>query len=116
MQFLKTLLVASSALLSLAPAYAWDGVVGGRVTQFETVGSAGSAPGNYDFRVHLDAQVPICPGAIDTTWGYVNVSDANYKGIMASILMAYALGKTVTLFTTKSAGGYCQIGYLSVSG
>lgn len=116
-RFLRPCLCIGVALAAHAPfAGAWDGTVSGKVVRVESIGSVGQAPGNYDFRVYIENQSVVCSGTADTSWGYVNVTDANYKGIMATILTAYTAGKTVTIFSNKNASGYCQIGYVSVFG
>jgi hypothetical protein len=95
-------------------AMAWDGTVSGKIAEIDGVGGAGGAPGNYDVRVHLQGQAVICPGAIDTSWGYINIDDPNYKALLALLLIAQSSGETVTLYTNKSSSGYCQIGYVNV--
>lgn len=85
----------------------------GRIAQIHMISGASAAPGLYDVRVYIDNQPTICTGGPD--WGNINSSDAYYKGLMAALLMAQALGKTINMFTVKSAAGYCQIGYLVVA-
>jgi hypothetical protein len=118
-QFGKTFRRALTAACLISPAFAataWDGVVNGKVARLDAVGGSGGAPGNYDMRVILDNPSAVCAGAVDSSWGYINSNDANYKGVMALLLTAYTAGKTVALYTTKSSAGYCQIGYVSISG
>lgn len=112
----RLLCVAGALALVVASgtSYAWDGVVTGKISQINGVGGSAGAPGNYDIRVYIEGQTTICAGAIDPAWAYVNSNDANYKGLLALLLMAQASGKTVTLDTNKSASGYCQIAYMSV--
>ncbi|HET7329841.1 hypothetical protein [Dyella sp.] len=100
--------------LVAVPASAWDGVTTGKISEINGVGGLGGAPGNYDVRVYLDGQSTLCSGRADSTWGYINMSDPNYKGLLAMLLMAQANGKAVTLYTTKDGAGYCQIGYIAV--
>jgi hypothetical protein len=69
-------------------------------------GSGGGAPGNYDFRVYLSGYPVVCDGQ---TWGYVNVSDANYNVIAASVLSAKAAGYSITMYIAEDANGYCHI-------
>jgi hypothetical protein len=99
--------------VAISPALAED-VVSGKVRMVEGVGSGGSAPGNYDFRVYLQDQSTICAGAIDPGWGYINLTDANYKVLVSMVMMAQATGKTLTLYSKKSDSGYCQIDWLYV--
>jgi hypothetical protein len=105
---------ACGAVLSTS-AFAWDGAVTGKITRLDGVGGISGAPGNHDLRVALDNLSPVCTGAADTTWAYVNSNDANYKGLMALLLTAYMAGKSVTIYSNKSTTGYCQIGYVSIS-
>lgn len=106
-------LIAIIGLNFFIPASAWDGEVIGRVAQVHVITGASGAPGAYDVRVYIENQPTICTGGPD--WGYINSNDANYKGLMAALLMAQASGKTIKMFTVKSAAGYCQIGYLIVT-
>ena len=48
------------------------------------------------------------------TWGYLNSSDANYKATLANLMLAFATGKSVTIFTINEGGG-CHIHYVSVN-
>lgn len=104
-------LIAAGVLLSaLQAAEAQSYVsVSGQVSQIMIVAGAGGAPGNYDFRVLLQGNPVQCNGQ---TWSYVNVSDPNYKGIVAGILSARAANQTVNLNLIQDGAGYCQIGYI----
>ncbi len=62
----------------------------------------------------MEGQSTICTGATDPTFGFLNTTDPNYKALVAMILMAQAAGKSVTLYTIKSASGYCQIAFVSM--
>jgi len=93
-------------LIAATPStHAWDGTVSGKIAAINGVGSASGAPGNYDIRVYIEGQPTICAGATDPGWGYINTSDANYKGLLAMLLMAQVSGKTVTLYTLKGPAG-----------
>jgi hypothetical protein len=105
-------LAATCFLLPATAVHAWDGVVSGKISALHGVGSSGGAPGNFDFRVQLAAQNVVCNSTVDASFAFINSSEANYKGLMAMLLSAYASGKTVTLYTNKSVQGYCQIGYV----
>jgi hypothetical protein len=111
--FSHTLFVLS-LLLASTSARAWDGVVGGKIVQIHTVATVGNA----DTRVYLVGYPAMCnaPGVPDAGWAFINSNNPNYKGILANILTAYALGKTVTFYSNKSSAtppvGYCEIGYM----
>lgn len=116
MKTLIKLLCVSLLLLFPFASQAWDGTVSGTISRLDGVGGSAGAPGNYDFRVYLKGVTTSFCNSSGNNWGYINSDDANYKGLVALLTMAYATGKTVTLYTTKAASGYCQIGYVSVSG
>ena len=108
--------LALASLLTLAqPAYA-DTEVTGTVLKIMTVSSFSGAPGNGDLRVTLNGVSTVCPGAADPTWGFINANDANFKGIMATVALAYSLGKPIVvgskLETIPNAGSYCGITYI----
>lgn len=103
------ILTTSIALLACADvsATATPVNISGQVSQDIIVGSAGGAPGNYDFRVFLQGNPAQCNGV---TWSFVNTNDANYQAIVASIYTARSLGVPVTLSVIQTSTGYCQIG------
>lgn len=86
------------------PAMAWDGTVAGTISSIDVTGGT-----NQDFRVYFGSQA-VCGNA--TTWAYLNATDPNYATYVATVLMAKALGATVTVYTNRDAAGYCHIGYL----
>ena len=49
-------------------------------------------------------------------WAALNSNEPNFKGVQATIMLAYAMGKTTTMYLTRDAGIYCKIGYVEVSG
>jgi hypothetical protein len=111
-------LVLSMVLaLSAFSAQAWDGIVTGKISRIDGAGgSAGS--NNFDFRVSVAGAPVACSVANSPSWSYLNPEDANYKGLMALIMFAYATGKTITIHSNKgptpSTAGYCQIGYVAI--
>jgi len=109
-----SVLLAVSLLTPVLGAYAWDGVISGRVIQINGVGGSAGAPGNFDARIFLEGQPTAC-GPNSPSWGYINSNDANYKGLLAMLLMAQASAKVVTLYTNKDSLGNCQTGYLAVA-
>lgn len=100
-------------LIAMTGSHAWDGTISGKINEVSGVGGSGGAPGNYDLRIVLTDVTEACgPGT--PNWSYVNANDANYKGLMALLLMARAAANSVTLYTTKDPRGFCQIGYVVV--
>ena len=106
------LCLALLGILTSERALAWDGHVSGTIMRIDSLPNNG----NFDLRIYLTDMPTICsaPGIIDSSWGYMNSSDPNYKGVMSVLLTAYAMGKSVTLYTTKGSGGYCQIGCVAM--
>lgn len=95
-------------------ASAWDGVATGQIVQLDGVGSAGGAPNNGDLRVFLAGSgAPLC-GAGSSTWGFLDSTDVNFKGLLAMLLAAQLGGKSVTMYMNAVSGGVCQIGYIVV--
>ena len=92
--------------LSSISCYAWDGAASGKVTTFEVTNG-----GNYAFRVYLDPTVSMCAGG--PNWAYLNDTDSNYKAYVANLMMAKALGGTVTIYSMR-VGPYCNIGHMIV--
>ena len=94
-------------------------IITGTITEIDTTSSLGGAPGNGDLRVFLGGTT-FCPGTSDGSWGFVNANDANYKGVLATVLFAYGTGKQVTVYTRPGpivgAGTYCQITWVQVHG
>ncbi len=93
--------------------------VTGTVQAFESVSSYASAPGNGDLRVWLNGVPAICPGATDGSWGFVNANDANFKGIMTTVALAFSMGKSILIGSQLQAigtGSYCGINYVRIMG
>ena len=92
----------------------------GRIVRMDAVAAAGGAPAGFDTRVYLDGISDLCPGATESTWAYINANDANYKGVLATLLLAYATGKAVVIYSNPiqvSQGGvFCQIKWINVVG
>ena len=85
--------------------------VAGYVGNLDVVGSAGGAPGNYDFRIFLTTNAVICNGQ---TWAYINATDGNYNALVASILAAKTTGGIVTLYVNP-VGAYCQLVFVVIN-
>jgi hypothetical protein len=109
----RTLLIGLIAVTT--GARAWDGAVTGKIDAIEST----AANGNADVRVYFVGRPNLCTGPNVPTMAFINTMDPNYKSMHATLLMAYALNKTVTLYSTIAITppvGYCQIGFISVSG
>jgi hypothetical protein len=106
-----TLVGLSAAFTFATPADAqtWDGVIVGKVSGIDAANG-----NNLDFRVFLDG-APAC-GANTPGFAYMNHSYDNYQATAALLMTAWTTNRTVTLFTTKDAGGWCKIGYVSIKG
>jgi hypothetical protein len=94
-------------------AFAWDGVVRAKVATVDVVGSAGGAPSNYDLRLSLEGGPTMC-GASTPNWAYANISDVNYRAMVALMLTAQSTGKSVEVYSYRDAAGYCRVGYIKV--
>jgi hypothetical protein len=101
----RVLLALLCAVGATVPALA-NGSLSGTVSTVATLGSGSGAPGGLDFRVYLTGNPAFCSG---NTWAYLNVTDANYSAIVASILSARAMGATITIYWIIGTSGYCQI-------
>lgn len=91
------------------PAFAWDGVISGTVDNYQVV--IGQA-GNFDFRVTLTGSPVLCTGG--TNWAYALEGEANYKALVAAVMVAKAQGTSLTLYTTRDAYNSCHIGHVVV--
>jgi len=91
----------------------------GTISRMDAVGSAGGAPGNADTRVYLNGVSRLCTGSSDASWAFINVNDANYKGVLATLMLAYGTGKSVVINAIPAqvgTGTYCQITWINVIG
>jgi hypothetical protein len=72
---------------------------------------------NYHFRVYgMTAQAQCSANTDAQYFAYFNESYQGSKGLMASLLMAYATGKQVRLFIEVDGNNYCQILEAFISG
>jgi hypothetical protein len=94
--------------LAASPSFAsWDGAVAGTIAQIDVTDGQ-----NFGFRVTLSSGPVMCTGG--ATWAYLNEADSNYKVYIATLLLAKAAGKQVTLYTTNN-GVYCHIGHIGTA-
>lgn len=111
--FVRPLAVALVLLAAHWQASAWDGEVTGVISSIHGVPNAG----DYDFRVGLLNQPgPWCGPSQGSGWAALHSNEPNFKGVQATLMLAYAMGKTVTLYLMRDANSYCKISYVSVTG
>lgn len=105
--------LAAGASLSTSASAAWDGTVTGVITGID---STANEPNNYELRVVLGGVTQFCntSAAAVQGFGYMNSADVNYKGVLAALLMAYSLGKKVTVYTMNDNQVGCHIHYVSM--
>lgn len=100
-------------LLGSAWAMAWDGAVSGKISRIDTITEAN----NYELRVYLGWQTMCNVSNPDLSgWAYLNSSDPNYKATVANLMMAYATGKNVYIYSMNDSGLGCHIHYVVVNG
>ena len=104
---------ALGAAAFISSASAWDGAASGKISQIDTLAD----PTSFEFRVYLGGQAMcnVSDPALKS-WAYLNSSDANYKATVANLMMAYAAGKNVTIYTLNDGGVGCHIHYVMVNG
>ncbi|MDR7050150.1 hypothetical protein J2X54_002631 [Duganella sp. 3397] len=110
---MRKILLALTLTLVNAYAYAYDGSANGKIVRMESAGGA-NAGANFDIRVTLAPGVAAC-GAGTVDWVYLNTTDYNYKAMLATLMMAQSMDKTVTIYSTKVAGQYCNIGWIHIT-
>jgi hypothetical protein len=94
-------------------AFAWDGVVGGKIGNIDNLVNVSGSPSNFDVRITLTSGVPPCGNT--NTWVYIDVSDTNFKGTYAALLQAKAMDLNVNLYSNRDGRGYCHLGYLAMN-
>ena len=115
--------VSKAWMVGVSLACAWSGSAAadtsttGKISRILVVAGPGGAPSNADSRFFLTGNPSLCSGATDPTWVYINISDPNYKPVVAILSAAYISGKTVQIVasaTNISSGWYCQLSYAVV--
>jgi hypothetical protein len=99
----KTIIAVLSLMASTA-AWAWDGAVSGTINGIDVTDGA------YAFRIDLVGAPALCGNT--NTWAFVDVNNPDYKTYVALLLSAHAAGRSVLVYTTREASGYCRIGYV----
>lgn len=87
---------------------------------FKIAGLYVSHADNLHFRViSNNPSAWLCSnGPINTSWAYINEADSGAKVKIATLMSAYALGKTITLATEGIVSGsttYCHILEFSIT-
>lgn len=72
---------------------------------FKPAGPYVSSGNNFYFRV---SGIPASANCVQN-WAYINEDDSGAKAKIATMLMAYSMGKTVSLMVDEGLGGYCRI-------
>lgn len=100
--------LALAALIIPQPAFAWDGVKTGRVTQLDVTGG-----NNFGVRIIIEGVDEMCgPGSAN--FAYLNDTASNYQIYVSALLAARSTGARVTIYTTATMtpfGKFCEIGY-----
>jgi len=93
-----------------SPALATPVTATGTIRQFFLSGL-----GNYPFRVYLVVGSSDPLGTCTNAFAYLDISDANYEAMVASLLTAYGQGKQVFLSMDKDGvTGLCKISELAI--
>lgn len=85
----------------------WDGSVTGKVGRLEVTNGD-----NYGLRIYLKENPKLCNNS--TTWGYIDPSNSNYDIYVSLITASKFADATVTLHTTQTSSGLCEIVLLYV--
>ena len=106
----KWLLCIIFALIIAVPdmAYAWDGVVTGKILFFQT-----APAGNMAFRVTLEGSPVMCNGG--GNFAFIDMTDPNYQGWVSGLTTAWATNSNITIYSSTNSSGYCLIGFIQVS-
>lgn len=83
----------------------WDGTYTGTINNIQITEGA-----SYAFRITLGGISSMCNGG---GFAFLNEADSNYRTYTAALMMAYAMGKTVTIYSNTSYG-HCRIGHISL--
>lgn len=109
--FWRRVCVAASLLFATGSVLAWDGAVTGYVSGLDTV----NEPNNYEMRIYLGgATMCNVNNSSLSSFAYLNSSDPNYSATLANLMMAYSMGKQVSIFTMNDSGAGCHIHYVMV--
>jgi len=95
-------------------AFGWDGVASGKIAEIHTL----TEQGNYELRVVIVGAAQVCNNTNPALygWAYMNSSDVNYKTVVANLMLAYTMGKTVTVYTMNDGNTGCHLHYVVLSG
>ena len=88
----------------------------GVIRRLLVVAGVAGAPGNADLRIWLSTTAPLCAGATDARWAFVNATDSNYKALLATAMLAHANNLTVLISASPGSVGsstYCQLRWIA---
>ena len=113
MNLRKSVMIILASILTASPVAAWDGIATGKISEIHTL----TESNNYEFRVRIAGVTTVCnhPNPDAVGWAYMNSADTNYKAVVANLMSAHALGRTVTIFTMNDGGAGCHIHYVVVN-
>ncbi|WP_196161764.1 hypothetical protein [Reinekea sp. G2M2-21] len=63
--------------------------------------------GNYAFRIRFQGNPSLC--SLNEDWAYIESTDSNYDTKVSSLLSAFAMGATVSIFTEASSRNHCHL-------
>ena len=108
-------LAALAAGMATTPAAMadWDGSVYGTIAGMDSIANEAN---NYELRVYVTGATTYCKSApaVASGFAYLNSADVNYKGTLATLLMAYGTGKAVTIYMMNDGNSGCHIHYVAI--
>jgi len=109
MKNIKLCLLAAIASFGFsAAANAWDADYTGKILSLDVY------DGTPRVMVFLDGVQPTMP-ACKSNYAYALTSQPTYQTIASVLLAAKMADKSVRVYGTKDADGYCKIGYISLN-
>ena len=109
-RFLPWAVLAVGMSMAAPASAAWDGFVSGTIAGIDSVANE---PGNYEIRVYVTNVSTYCTGS-GPQFAYLNSADNNFKGTLAALTTAYAMGKTVSIFMMNDNNVGCHIHFVQV--
>lgn len=116
---MKSLICSSLLALASAQVFA-DTAATGTIRGLDEVGLGAGASSNADTRVYLNGVTTFCSATADASFAFIDANDANYRGVVAALLFAYGMGKSVAIYAGPSsldgsaATGFCRITWVRI--